>query len=89
MPDQPLESDQTGQKSTEVVQVASDRGFDVFVAAGGDGTVSNAASGLARTKIPPGIVPVGTGNILARQLGIPLDPEGCISVLGQISKKPS
>ena len=46
-------------------------GADLVVAVGGDGTVRGCAEGLANTGIPLGIVPVGTGNLLASALGIP------------------
>lgn len=49
------------------------RGCTFFVVAGGDGTVSRTAAELAGSSIPLGIVPTGTGNILARDLQIPLD----------------
>jgi YegS/Rv2252/BmrU family lipid kinase len=65
----------------EVVRAALDREFDVFVAAGGDGTVAGVANGLAQTGTPLGIVPVGTGNTLARELDIPLDVEGALDLL--------
>lgn len=48
-------------------------GVDRVVVVGGDGTVRLAAGELAGTGIPLGIVPAGTGNLLARNLGI--DPE--------------
>src|SRR4029079_11269282 len=47
-------------------------GADVVVAAGGDGTVRVVCAEMAGTGIPIGIVPMGTGNLLARNLGIPL-----------------
>ena len=45
---------------------------DLVVAIGGDGTVRAVCEELAGTGIPVGIVPAGTGNLLARNLGIPL-----------------
>lgn len=51
--------------------------YDVIVAAGGDGTVNEVASGLllaGRVRAALGVLPVGTGNDVARVLGIP-DPE--------------
>src|SRR6516162_10253654 len=46
-------------------------GADLVVAVGGDGTVRGCAEGLAGTGVPLGIVPVGTGNLLASTLGVP------------------
>ena len=55
----------------EVVKAATGRGFERFVAVGGDGTISGVASGLINTKIPLVIIPTGTVNALARELQIP------------------
>lgn len=48
--------------------------FDIVIAAGGDGTITETVNGLAGTDIPLGIVPLGTANVLARETGIPLTP---------------
>ena len=53
---------------------------DRVIAAGGDGTVRIVADGLAGTGIPLGIVPAGTGNLLARNLEIPLAEADAIEV---------
>ncbi|GAA1391456.1 YegS/Rv2252/BmrU family lipid kinase [Luteococcus peritonei] len=57
----------------EMTREAVRQQVDLVVVAGGDGTVRVVCSGLARTGIPLGIIPAGTGNLLARNLGIPLD----------------
>ncbi len=48
-------------------------GVDGLVAVGGDGLVNIALQVVAGTDVPLGIVPAGTGNDIARALGLPLD----------------
>lgn len=55
----------------EIVKAAIKKGFERFVAVGGDGTISGVASALVNTKIPLVIIPTGTVNALARELQIP------------------
>jgi YegS/Rv2252/BmrU family lipid kinase len=69
------------ERIAEVVRDARGRGFDLVIAAGGDGTVSGVANSLVGSEIPLGIVPLGTTNVLARELGIPVDMEGACRLL--------
>jgi diacylglycerol kinase (ATP) len=52
---------------------AVQEGVDLVLGAGGDGTIRVICSGLADTGIPFGLIPAGTGNLLAKNIGIPLD----------------
>lgn len=62
---------------------AAEEGFDLVVAGGGDGTVTAVAQGVFRSgaDTPVAVLPLGTGNGLARVLGIPLDPDGALEAL--------
>src|SRR2546428_13547029 len=53
---------------------ARDRGVDVLVCYGGDGTAMQVAAGVVGREIPLGIVPGGTGNLLSGNLRVPSGP---------------
>jgi diacylglycerol kinase family enzyme/membrane-associated phospholipid phosphatase len=61
---------------------------DLVIGAGGDGTVRVICSGLAGTGIPFGMVPAGTSNLLARNLGIPRDESAALRVAFDGADKP-
>lgn len=67
--------------ATELAAAAASEGTDIVIAMGGDGTVNEVARGLCNTSSTLGIIPVGSGNGLARHLQIPLDPAGAIGVI--------
>ena len=76
----------TGAKNenvTEIARKAAQKGADLVVAAGGDGTVSQVINGLVGTTVPLGVIPVGTGNGLARAMRIPLDPRQAVDLFAQ------
>ena len=60
---------------------AAAAGADAVVAVGGDGTVNEVVNGLSGSDVPMGIVPLGTANDFARQVGIPLDPDEAIDLV--------
>lgn len=62
---------------------------DALIVVGGDGMVNLGANLVAGTKVPLGIVPSGTGNDMARSLGIPHDDtEKAITALGEALQRP-
>jgi len=63
----------------ELARDAAARGARAVVAWGGDGTINEVASALAFGVVPMGIVPAGSGNGLARELGIDPRPERAIA----------
>lgn len=68
---------ETMQKDDEITLTtkAISLGAKRVIAIGGDGTINKVASLLKGTDIPLGIIPLGSGNGLARHLNIPLNPE--------------
>lgn len=57
------------------------KALDAVVVAGGDGTVRQTASCLVGTPMPLGIIPVGTGNVMAREIGLTDDAEAIAACL--------
>ena len=71
----------TGDAVSERVAERLREGFGCVVAVGGDGTVSAVAHALAGGDVPLGIVPAGTGNLVARELGIPLAVDAAVALI--------
>jgi len=69
--------------ATELAKHYSEAGYDAVVAVGGDGTVNEVARALRDTSTAMGILPMGSGNGLARHLGIPMDTHKALDLLNQ------
>jgi diacylglycerol kinase (ATP) len=52
-----------------------DAGCDLIIAAGGDGTINEVANGMLHSGVPLAILPGGTANVLAREIGVPIQLE--------------
>lgn len=69
--------------ATRLAKMAIDESFDAVLACGGDGTINETANALRDTGMPMGIIPAGSGNGLARHLGIPVDPILSLDIIRQ------
>ena len=72
--------------AAEFAARAAKRGVDVVAAGGGDGTINEVINGLDGFDVPLGIIPLGTANDFARQVGIPADADHAMDVI--LQRKP-
>ncbi len=72
---------QAREHASDLARDAVDRGFDAVIAFGGDGTINEVAQALVGTDVALGILPGGSTNVMARSLGIPIDPVEATSYL--------
>jgi diacylglycerol kinase (ATP) len=61
--------------------VAIDKGFNLLLAAGGDGTINEVLNGIVGSKIAFGVLPAGTANVLAKEIGLACRPDRAASEL--------
>lgn len=69
--------------ATVMASDASAQGYDMVIACGGDGTVNETARALRGSHTPLGIIPCGSGNGLARHLGIDVDVASAVEILSE------
>src|SRR5215213_1525861 len=69
--------------AAEIAARAARNGTSDVIVAGGDGTINEAIQGLAGTKARLAIIPRGTANVLARELGLPLNDEQAVKIVAQ------
>ncbi len=68
--------------ATEIARAAAHAARPLVVAAGGDGTVAEVAMGLHGSDCKLGVIPLGTANVLAHELGLPFAPQAIAAALG-------
>ena len=78
----PSPTDPDGSVMTQVRELVREKP-DLMVAWGGDGTIHEVVNGLFGSKIPLGVIPGGTANVLARELKIPFHPSDAIRVIAK------
>lgn len=64
----------SAQSAGEQARQGIEDGFEAILVCGGDGTVFHVIQGVAGTEIPVGILPFGTGNVLAQNMNLPRNP---------------
>ncbi len=70
-----------GKGEATLIAKESASNYDIIVAVGGDGTVNEVLNGLIGTDVILGIIPVGTGNGIAREFGLPLKVKKACKVI--------
>jgi lipid kinase YegS len=69
-------------------EIAAKRGTDAVLAVGGDGTLNEVLNGVVGTDAPLGVLPLGTANDFARQIGVPDDPREALALLIDQTPRP-
>lgn len=68
----------SSREATEIARRCTREGYDLVIAAGGDGTINSIINGLSESETALGVIPLGTLNLFALQFNIPLEiPVAC------------
>ncbi len=73
--------------ATGIAREACRGGADLVLVCGGDGTVSEAVNGLAHTAVPLAVLPAGTANVLAHEVGLPRDAVRAAEMLPRLEPR--
>lgn len=76
-----VEGDEIGKRSARALASARAGRLDAVAVGGGDGTIRTVAAILAGSDVPLGVLPFGTLNHFAKDLGLPLDPAGAAATI--------
>jgi YegS/Rv2252/BmrU family lipid kinase len=73
----------TGKRgdAERIAAAASPERYDAVAVAGGDGTINEVVNGMAGSALPLGLIPMGTANVLAAELGLPPSADGLARTL--------
>jgi len=71
-------------EATALARRCVESGADLVLAMGGDGTLNEAANGMIGTHVPLAVMPAGTANVLARELGLPCRSAAAAARLGEL-----
>jgi YegS/Rv2252/BmrU family lipid kinase len=73
--------------ASELANKAASQGRDIVLVCGGDGTINEVINGLAGSQVSLGLLPGGTANMLARDMGLPLNPVRAATELSRWSPR--
>jgi len=73
--------------ASELANKAASKGSDIVLVCGGDGTINEVINGLVGSQVALGLLPGGTANILARDMGLPLNPVRAATELSRCSPR--
>jgi YegS/Rv2252/BmrU family lipid kinase len=66
---------------THLAGKAVQAGAELIIACGGDGTINEVACGMVHSQVPLSILPAGTANVLAREIGLPFELEAAVRMI--------
>lgn len=73
--------------ATETARLAAAAGADLILGFGGDGTINEIAEGMIGSRVPLGVIPGGTANVLACELSLGASPEAVAGRIGELEPK--
>ena len=79
-----IQETRSPKDAMRLASAAVQENYDIVVAAGGDGTINEVVQGMGNSPLMLGIIPIGSGNGLARHLEIPLEPEKAIKLINNL-----
>ncbi len=76
-----LRPTQSAGHATELAREAVEAGYDLIIAAGGDGTINEVINGMANSNVVLGVLAMGTANVFALEMNIPAEIEAACEVI--------
>lgn len=76
-----IETEYKGHATEIAKQKSADQNYQMIVAAGGDGTINEVINGCFESDIPLGIIPLGTANVLAKEIGLEINAEHIVKAI--------
>ncbi len=72
--------------ATEMARTFAQKGYDLIIAAGGDGTINEVINGMAESSAALGVIPMGTANVFALELNLPVEINAACQVIASGDK---